>query len=60
MIRLNKVVEITIDGKDMQTLKDVCLIARVALQKMRKNFDYVEGTEKDGYVDQMITSILEA
>ncbi len=60
MIKVNKVVEIIVDGKEVQTLTDVCLIARIALQKMRMNFHYVEGAEEGGYIDSMITTILDA
>lgn len=61
MIKINKVVEIIIDGKEIETLVNICEIARIALQERgHKGFCHIEGSGKGEAIESMMETIFDA
>lgn len=58
MIKIEKAVKIIIDGDDVQTLSDICEIARRYLSRERV-FD-IKGAGKGGSIEKMLETIFGA
>lgn len=61
MVKIEKIVKITIDGEDIETLKNMCELARIAIKEMGRNrFNYIEDMERGGKIDKLMQDIFEA